>query len=111
MEKCKDWLRDPANGDGPADFCGKIGLPAEYLNAVMPLCSLAAGEYSGLTEALARDFRNTEPVDAFARETGSERDPAMLAMGLLLGLNAHGYYRDHGIDDEIYYGSMWELTV
>ncbi len=111
MENKKDWLIDPANGDGLEAFTEKIGLPEGYLGAVMPLCELAAGKHRDLTEALAGDFRNTEPVDAFARETGAERDPAMLAMGLLLGMNAHGYYREHGIDDGIYYASMRELTV
>ena len=111
MDNGKNWLTDPASGDGLAEFAAKIGFPDAYLAEVKSLCELAAGEYSGLTEALARDFRNTDPVDAFARETGTDRDPAMLAMGLLLGLNAHGYYREHGIDDEIYYASMRELTV
>lgn len=111
MDTTKNWLLDPINGDGLAAFTEKIGMPEEYPAAVLSLCDLAAGKYRDLTEALAGDFRNTEPVDAFARATGVERDPAMLAMGLLLGLNAHGYYRERGIADEIFYASMRELTV
>ena len=67
MDNGKNWLTDPASGDGLAEFAEKIGFPDAYLAEVKSLCELAAGEYSVLTEALARDFRNTDPVDAFAR--------------------------------------------
>ena len=102
---------DPVTGGSLADLAARIGLPEEYLAAADPVVCRIAESFPERLQEIARDFHRTEPIRALAEELGEERDLTMLAVGLLLGLRAHALYRDRGIDDEVYYASMRELTV
>ena len=111
MNETKNRLTDPATGDGLSEFSEKIGLGAETLAAAEPFCALAAERFPEDLDALAQDPGDTDRIRRMAEACGTEKDLMMLAVGLLLGLNAHGTYRKKGISDEIYYASMRELTV
>ncbi|MBR4203974.1 MAG: DUF5596 domain-containing protein [Clostridia bacterium] len=102
---------DPVTGESLADLAARIGLPAEYLAAAAPVACRIAQSCPERLQEIAEDFHRTEPIHALADELGAERDLTMLAVGLLLGLRAHALYRDRGMDDEVYYASMRELTV
>ncbi|MCR5681220.1 MAG: acyltransferase domain-containing protein [Clostridiales bacterium] len=102
---------DPVNGDTAEEFASKIGLPEDCFRAADPLVRRIAECTQCQLALIAEDPGDTRPIARLADMLGEERDLTMLAVGILLGLNAHVLYRDRGIDDEIYYASMRELTV
>ena len=106
-------MRDPVNGDSPALFAEKIGLPGEFLAAAEPVMAKLTEEEAEALGRMADDPTewHADAVHALTGRVGAEEDPGMLAVGILLGMDAHRLYRERGIGDEVYYASMRELTV
>ncbi|MBQ3708671.1 MAG: DUF5596 domain-containing protein [Clostridia bacterium] len=102
---------DPVNGDSPVAFAETIGLPADYLRAAEPLIERIAESAPCQLALIADDPGDPRPIGRLADMLGEEHDLTMLAVGILLGMNAHALYRERGIADEIYIASMRELTV
>ena len=92
------------------DFFDKIDLPVDFRAAAAPLCRRLEAEYPRELDALTED-PDPRSVYALCDKAGVERDLGMLAVGILLGIRAHGTYRAKGIDDEVYIASMRELRV
>ena len=92
------------------DFFDKIDLPGDFRAAAVPLCRRLEAEYPRELDALTED-PDPRSVYALCDKAGVERDLGMLAVGILLGIRAHGTYRAKGIDDEVYIASMRELRV
>ncbi|MBQ7721177.1 MAG: DUF5596 domain-containing protein [Clostridia bacterium] len=106
-------LRDPINGDSASVFAEKIGLPPEYLAAAEPIALRLLAERSGDIARLIDDPKARSAENVHAAAEGIEKDPdlGMLAVGLILCMDAHRLYSGRGIDDGIYYASVRELTV
>ena len=102
---------DPANADSLQAFAEKIGLPEDFTTAAAPLADRIADCTPRQLAAIAADPGDPRPVGRLAEMLGEERDLTMLAVGILLGMNAHALYRERGIADEVYIASMRELTV
>ena len=111
MNENLNWLKDPVNGDGPAEFAEKIGLPGEYLAAALPLAERIAPLLPAEKEAFSEDLWRKDKTRELGEKIREEADLSMLAAGILFGMRAHLLYRERGIADEVYYPSMRELTV
>ena len=111
MDHDYNWLTDPVTGERLSEFAARIGLPESYLSAAEPVARTLAERYPTELAALAEEPGDTDFLRAAPGELDSDPDLVMLAGGLLLGLRAHGIYRELAIDDEIYTASMRELTV
>lgn len=93
------------------DFAAKIGLPEEALAASLPVCRMIIEEYSDKYAELSRDIGNKDIIYKTAKKAGLEKDLTMLAFALLLGIDCHHIYEEKGLDDELYYAGMREITV
>ena len=111
MDTVKNRMTDSVNGDTPAAFAGKIGLPEAFLEAAEPVCAVLAERDPDGLSALIGEPDKTDYVRTSAEALGLDPDLVMLAAGILLGMNAHAAYREREIEDGIYYASMRELTV
>ncbi len=109
MTETKSWLTDPVNGDGAKEFAEKIGLPEEYFSAAEPL--LPKIDVLIKEKQFDKNLWDDDNMSEFRKITGAEDDLANLAIGILIGMRAHAFYRDHEISDDIYYPSMREITV
>lgn len=92
-------------------FCAKIGLPEESQGEVFPVCEKIILDYYPEYKAINADRMNGEKYAALAAEMNIEPDLSMLAVSVLLGIDAHPLYREHGIGDDVYYDSMREITI
>ncbi len=92
-------------------FAEKIGLPEEAAAVALPICETIMTSYAEEYAEIFRDMKNPKQILALAKKMGMERDAVMLAVCLLLGVDVREMYAERGIDEEIYWSSMRDITV
>lgn len=93
----------------------KIGFTGEQIGVLSPVMYQILEAKPDDWQALANDLLSGEDdkdkVYAITRSLGLEDDLGMLAICLLLTEASHRYYREHHIDEEIYWASMRDIWV
>jgi len=99
-------------------FAEKIALPAEAIEAVLPICETVikayAEEYSAIkTNAFDKDNNDgvLSGIKAIAEKERIHQDLAMLAVVLLLGMDAKPLYDEKNLSEKIYFDSMKDITI
>ena len=97
------------------EIAEKTGFTTEQITEISPVMKLVLEKQPDALEALEKavwDGSDTgDMLYALTRPLEIEDDPGMLAVCLLLTNISHQYYRDHGIDEEIYLDSMKDIRV
>lgn len=93
----------------------KIGFTGEQIGVLSPVMYQILETMPDAWQALANDLLvgedDMDKVYAITRSLGLEDDLGMLAVCLLLTEASHRYYREHHIDEEIYWASMRDIWV
>lgn len=92
-------------------FAEKIELPEEACAVVLPLCETILNSYAEDYEIIFRDMEDRSHISALAKKMNMDQDPVMLAVCLLLGTDVRDMYAERGIDEEIYWSSMRDITI
>lgn len=97
------------------EIAAKTGFTAEQIEEIAPVMKLVLEkQYEGLEaleKAVLEGIDNADMLYALTRPLGIEDDPGMLAVCLLLTHVSHRYYREHGMDEEVYIDSMKDIRV
>lgn len=92
-------------------FCDRIDFPADFREEVFPVIRQTEERGGDIYRMIDADRCDISGYTALAERLGVDCDLAMLAACFLLARDAKVRYNERGADDEIYYGSMRELTV
>ena len=92
-------------------FAEHIGLPEEAQILAVPLSERIFNEYPEEYAAIREKIQDKEQIYALAEKMNEEQDLVMLAVCLLLGIDAEALYRERGIAEDIYWASMRDITI
>ena len=92
-------------------FAEHIGLPEEAQIPAVPLSERIFNEYPEEYAAIREKIQDKEQIYALAEKINKEQDLVMLAVCLLLGIDAEALYRERGIAEDIYWASMRDITI
>ena len=92
-------------------FLDKIYFPDEYRPFVIPVVELIDRDFKDEYRLLDSDRLNEEHYAHMAEITGTHYDLCMLALFILMGMDSKKRYDEMGIDEDIYYACMKEITI
>lgn len=93
----------------------KTGFTPEQIADIAPAAEVILTKnpegFTALEKAVLEKKDTADMIHALTRPFGMEDDFGMLVVSLLLTHMAHGYYREQGIDEEIYLASMRDIWI
>ncbi len=100
-------------------FAENIALPAKALETVLPVCEIIFKAYAEVYDSIkANAFCASrandavlEGIKAIAEKESIHQDLAMLAVILMLGMDAKRLYGEKGLSDKIYFDSMKDIAI
>lgn len=92
-------------------FCDKIDFPAEFRGELFPLIRRIEREFGEEYTVIDADRCSLGGYTALADKLGENTDKVMLALCMMMCVDAKVRYDEIGASDEIYYASMRELTI
>lgn len=92
-------------------FAENIGLPEEAKTIAIPLCERILADYADDYAAIREKMQDKDRIYALAEKMNEDGDAVMLAVCILLGIDAEALYRERGIAEEVYWASMRDITI
>jgi len=92
-------------------FVENIGLSGNAQQAVIPICEKILKAFVEEYDIIKSNAENDSLIRELADNMHEEPDIVMLAVSILLGIDAHDLYMERNISEEIYWASMRDIAI